>query len=151
MIDFVSPEQRSRMMAAVRGSNTAPELHVRRRLFGSGFRFRLHAASLPGKPDIVLKRYKTVVFVHGCFWHGHRCNRGKRPTTNMDFWNAKIDGNMRRDKSARAALKGTGWRCVVIWECKLERGTQALLDALRTEVQRRPARRKFLATTERAR
>jgi len=92
MTDRVSPEQRSRMMAAVRGSDTLPELYVRKRLFAAGFRFRIHASKLSGKPDIVLPRLRTAVFIHGCFWHGHSCPRGKRPGSNVEFWNAKIDG-----------------------------------------------------------
>jgi DNA mismatch endonuclease (patch repair protein) len=98
MTDRVSPEQRSRMMAAVRGVDTLPEIYVRKRLFAAGFRYRLQAKELVGKPDIVLPRFRTVVFVHGCFWHGHSCSRGKRPASNVEFWNAKIDGNVRRDR-----------------------------------------------------
>lgn len=118
------------MMAAVRGTDTAQEIYVRKKLFAAGHRFRLHAKNLPGRPDIVLPRYKTAVFVHGCFWHGHTCRRGKRPESNRLFWDNKIDGNIRRDHRNRAALSAVGWRCVVIWQCRLERGTAALLKAL---------------------
>ena len=138
-------------MAAVRGFDTAPEIYVRKKLFGSGYRFRLHVAGLAGKPDIVLPRYRTAIFVHGCFWHGHRCKRGKRPATNTAFWNAKIEGNMRRDRSNRTELRVAGWRCVVIWQCRLERGTEALLRALHAENYRQPIRTKSFATTELAR
>lgn len=135
-------------MAAVRGTDTAPEIFVRKMLFRAGFRFRLHVKDLPGRPDIVLRRYRTAVFVHGCFWHGHTCKRGKRPDANKDFWNAKIGGNIRRDRRNRAALRRAGWRAVVIWQCRLERGTDALLNALLKEDHRARARTKFLSTTE---
>lgn len=131
MSDRVTKAVRSRMMAAVRGADTAPERLVRTALFRAGFRYRLHVKRLPGRPDIVLAKYKTVVFVHGCFWHGHRCRRGKRPATNQDFWNAKIDGNVQRDRRVRARLKALGWRTVVIWQCGLERSTDQLLQLLR--------------------
>lgn len=131
MTDRVNAAARSKMMAAVRGADTAPELFVRKALFRAGFRFRLHAKGLPGKPDIVLPKHKTVVFVHGCFWHGHRCRRGKRPATNQDFWNTKIDGNIRRDRRDRSRLTALGWRTVVIWQCNLERSTDRLLQLLK--------------------
>jgi DNA mismatch endonuclease (patch repair protein) len=132
MTDRVSTEKRSRMMAAVRGADTLPELYVRKKLFAAGFRFRLHAKELVGKPDIVLPRFRMVVFVHGCFWHGHSCSRGRRPASNVEFWNAKIDGNVRRDRNNRVVLKASGWSSVVIWECRLERATEALLRRLKT-------------------
>jgi DNA mismatch endonuclease (patch repair protein) len=131
MADRVSTEMRSRMMAAVRGANTLPELYVRKKLFGEGFRYRLHVRELAGKPDIVLPRYRMAVFVHGCFWHGHSCPRGKRPSSNIEFWNAKIDGNVRRDRHNRILLKRAGWSSVVIWECRLEMATRALLRRLK--------------------
>jgi DNA mismatch endonuclease (patch repair protein) len=130
MTDRVGSEQRSRMMAAVHPANTKPELYVRRRLFAAGYRFRLHAKALPGKPDIVLPRFRIVVFVHGCFWHGHSCRRGKRPASNVEFWETKIDGNIRRDRKNRVALKEVGWSAVVVWQCRLEGATQALLKRL---------------------
>lgn len=133
MTDSLSQEQRSRAMSAVPSADTSLELHVRRLLFAAGFRFRLHVTSLPGRPDIVLPRYGIAVFVHGCFWHGHSCARGKRPASNTAFWNAKLDGNIRRDKRDRTALKSAGWRTVVIWQCELERASSRLVRRLQAE------------------
>jgi DNA mismatch endonuclease (patch repair protein) len=133
MTDRFAPEQRSRMMAAVRGKDTAPELYVRKHLFAAGFRFRLHVADLPGKPDILLPRYRVAVFVHGCFWHGHNCRRGVRPSSNTAFWDAKLDANIRRDRRARAALKAAGWRPIVIWQCALEMASSGLVRQLQAE------------------
>lgn len=126
------------MMAAVHGAHTQPELFVRKRLFAAGYRFRLHPR-LPGKPDIVLPAFRTAVFANGCFWHGHLCRRGQRPRTNRDFWNRKIDGNIRRDRESLRALRALGWRCAVIWQCQLERGTERLLRRL-GETEVRPVR-----------
>lgn len=106
-------------MARVKNKNTAPELLVRRILHRLGYRFRLHRRDLPGNPDIVLPRHHTAIFVHGCFWHGHDCPRGKRPATRPDFWNPKLDKNMERDKKNHEMLTQLGWRVVVIWECEL--------------------------------
>lgn len=118
-------------MAAVRTRDTEPELYVRRKLFAAGFRFRLHVRKLPGRPDIVLPRYRTAVFVHGCFWHGHACPRGARPTTNVGFWNAKLDANSHRDKRNRAALEAAGWRAIVVWQCELQEATAKLVKSLK--------------------
>jgi DNA mismatch endonuclease (patch repair protein) len=133
MTDRVTQAQRSRTMAAVRGADTAPEMYVRKQLFAAGFRYRLHVAGLPGRPDIVLPRWKLAVFVHGCFWHGHSCARGKRPMTNTAFWNAKLDANIRRDRRNRAALKAAGWRSIVIWQCGLQRASAKLVKLLEAE------------------
>ena len=89
-------------------------------LYGNGFRFRLYDARLPGKPDIVLKKYKTVVFVHGCFWHGHSCKKAKLPQSNVEFWKAKIKGNIMRFETVRKSLEEKGWKVYVIWECELK-------------------------------
>lgn len=118
-MDNLSPEQRSKGMRAVKASNTKPELLVRQALHRKGFRFRLHCKDLPGKPDIVLPKYKTCIFVHGCFWHQHPgCSRATRPTTNKDFWNAKLEGNVDRDQRTLEMLRGLGWRICIIWECE---------------------------------
>ena len=108
-------------MAQVKSENTSPELAVRKLLHRLGYRFRLHRKDLPGKPDIVLPKYKTVIFVHGCFWHGHPgCKRAARPTSNTDFWNKKLDRNIERDRKAREELEKTGWRVITIWECEIK-------------------------------
>ena len=117
--DVHTPEQRSRNMAAIRSRNTAPELKVRQALHAAGFRFRLHRRDLPGHPDIVLPKFQSVVFVHGCFWHMHRCPYGKpQPATNSDFWLQKRIGNVERDKNNVRALRALGWRVYTIWECQ---------------------------------
>lgn len=108
------------MMSAVRNRNTAPELFVRSALHRQGFRFRIHGRDLPGRPDIILPVYRTAVFVHGCFWHGHDCPRGKRPASNSEFWCAKITKNILRDRAATAALQAAGWKVEVIWECRID-------------------------------
>lgn len=131
MIDTVTPDIRSRMMSAVKGKNTKPELEVRRALYSAGFRYRLYKHDLPGRPDIALLRFRIAVFVHGCFWHGHNCRRGKRPATNKKFWSRKIDGNILRDARNQAALSAVGWTPVVIWACDLPRGLNRLLARLK--------------------
>lgn len=108
-------------MAAVKGRDTVPEKFVRSALFREGFRFRLHRRDLPGRPDIVLPRYRVVVFVHGCFWHGHDCPKGRnRPKTRMDFWRAKLDANIARDRANQAELKALGWDVFTVWTCRTE-------------------------------
>lgn len=107
------------LMARVKGTNTKPELIVRRVLHAMGRRFRLHRDDLPGRPDIVLPRYRIAIFVHGCFWHRHPGCRGTTtPKTRADFWNAKFDGNVARDRSAEMALQAAGWKVLVVWECE---------------------------------
>ncbi|PSJ22143.1 very short patch repair endonuclease [Halomonas sp. ND22Bw] len=121
MTDVVDSETRSRMMSAIRGKNTSPELAVRRYLHARGFRFRLHRRDLPGNPDLVLPKYRLVIFVHGCFWHRHEgCFYATSPATRKDFWRRKLDGNVERDRRQQAELIETGWRVLVIWECGLK-------------------------------
>lgn len=119
MVDVVDGATRSRMMSGIRGRNTKPEILVRSLLHRQGFRFRLHARNLPGKPDIVLPRYRAIVFVHGCFWHGHDCPLFKWPGTRQDFWREKIGSTHRNDRRAREKLLSTGWRVGVVWECAI--------------------------------
>jgi len=119
-VDTISKKQRSRNMSHIRSKNTMPELLVRSILHRMGFRFRLHDRSLPGCPDIVLKRWKTVVFVNGCFWHRHEgCQYAYVPKTRRSFWSKKFAGNVRRDAEHAAALRFLGWRIKVVWECEL--------------------------------
>ena len=116
---------RSRMMSRVRTRDTHPEMVVRSLLHGLGFRFRLHESNLPGRPDIVLPRFRTAIFVHGCFWHQHQgCPKSKRPRTNVEFWNAKLDRNIARDSENLASLSSQSWRSLVIWECETRHSSQ---------------------------
>jgi DNA mismatch endonuclease (patch repair protein) len=120
-MDTVSPERRSEIMSRVSGKNTRPEITVRRLLHGMGFRFRLHRRDLPGNPDIVLPRWRAVILVHGCYWHRHEgCPNTRIPKSRVDFWSAKFDENVRRDKVVREELTSLGWRVLVIWECELK-------------------------------
>ena len=117
MADVVSPEVRSRMMSGIRGKDTKPEMIVRRGLHAMGFRYKLHDKRLPGRPDLVLPKYRAVIFVHGCFWHKHDCKYFKWPKTRKEFWRSKIEKNVARDKTAMEVLKNSGWRVAVVWEC----------------------------------
>jgi DNA mismatch endonuclease (patch repair protein) len=118
MADIVDTGTRSRMMSGIRGKNTQPELRVRRRMHAAGLRYRIHAKDLPGRPDIVFRRYRTAVFVHGCFWHQHQgCRLAARPATNAGFWSSKLAGNVARDKRVIQQLQANGWLVEVIWEC----------------------------------
>ena len=107
-------------MAQVRSNNTKPEKLLRSLLFRQGFRFRKNVKNLPGRPDIVFPKYKTVIFVHGCFWHGHTCEAGKLPRSNLSYWQVKIHGNKLRDRHAIRQLKKLGWSVIVVWECRLK-------------------------------
>jgi DNA mismatch endonuclease (patch repair protein) len=119
MADKFTKQERSTIMSNVRNRNTAPEILVRRVLHKKGYRFRLHRKDLPGKPDIALPKHKKAIFVHGCFWHGHEgCSRGVRPTSNVEFWNAKIDKSILRDNKAVTCLKSLGWDALVVWQCQ---------------------------------
>ncbi|RQP98058.1 very short patch repair endonuclease [Burkholderia stagnalis] len=120
MVDVVDAATRSRMMSGIRGSNTRPEIRVRQILHALGFRFRLHDRALPGKPDIILPRWRAVILVHGCFWHGHDCPLFRLPATRPEFWENKIRLNKERDAKAIAALANSGWRVCVVWECALK-------------------------------
>lgn len=117
----VLPE-RSSLMARVKGKNTKPELLVRKELHRLGYRFRLHRRDLPGRPDIVLPKYKTAIFVHGCFWHRHPgCSKASTPKTRVDFWQDKFTTNMARDRRNEDALRSDGWQVLVVWECETKR------------------------------
>lgn len=125
MTDIKTPEERSRNMAAIKSTDTRPEMLVRRYLHSMGWRYRLHSKKLPGKPDIVMRRFMTVIFVNGCFWHGHRgCKYYRLPKSNTEFWEQKIEQNRLRDERDILALTELGWRVIVIWECELRNGEQ---------------------------
>lgn len=121
-------------MAGIKGKNTSPEMYVRKALHARGFRFRIHTAYLPGKPDLVFPKYKAAIFVHGCFWHGHNCKYFKIPKTRTEFWAAKIEGNRERDRKQIKQLNGNGWRVLVLWECAIRRArtekTNAVTDSI---------------------
>ncbi len=120
MSDIVDKETRSRMMAGIKGKNTKPELVIRKAIFNRGFRYRIHEKKLPGKPDIVLKKYKAVIFIHGCFWHKHNCHLFKWPKSNPNFWKKKISTNKKNDLQNINKLIESGWRITIIWECSLK-------------------------------
>ena len=135
MTDSVNPEVRSRIMASIKQKDTAPELAVRRHLHALGFRYRLHVRSLPGSPDLVLKGYKSVIFVHGCFWHQHHgCKRSRVPDTHRDYWKKKLWRNVKRDRRAVELLRKKGWRVFIVWECQI---TPKALDALAESIRSR--------------
>ncbi|MBT3071888.1 very short patch repair endonuclease [Rhodomicrobium sp. Az07] len=140
MTDIVDQQTRSRMMSGIRGKNTKPELALRRALHARGFRFRLHSGKVHGRPDLVLSKYRAVVFVHGCFWHRHEgCCYATVPATRPEFWRAKFDANTARDSAVRTRLLEDGWRVATVWECALrkpeqvEASTESLSIWLRTE------------------
>ncbi len=130
MVDVLTPDQRSWIMGRIRGSNTKPELWVRRGLFALGFRYRLHQRQLPGTPDLVLPRYRAVIFVNGCFWHGHNCHLYRLPSTRTGFWQSKVEKNRIRDKENNDRLRELGWRILTIWECALRGRTRESADTV---------------------
>jgi DNA mismatch endonuclease (patch repair protein) len=119
-MDRLTPQHRSWLMSQVKGRNTTPELAVRRMLYAEGYRYRLHRSDLPGKPDIVFGPKRKIVFVNGCFWHGHGCSKGRLPKTNQSFWTAKILANRARDRRNSERLRLSGWKILVIWQCQLK-------------------------------
>jgi DNA mismatch endonuclease, patch repair protein len=138
MADFMAPKQRSNCMSRVRGKNTVPERTLRKRLWAEGFRFRLHS-KLPGKPDIVLPKYKTIIFVHGCFWHHHEgCSKSKLPSTREQFWSDKIATNVEHDKRNIVELKRLGSRIVVVWECEIKKDVGAVAQQIIDNIEKIP-------------
>jgi DNA mismatch endonuclease, patch repair protein len=119
-VDIVSAEHRSKLMSRIRAKDTKPEMVVRRMLHGLGFRYRLHDRRLPGTPDLVFPVRGKILFVHGCFWHGHTCGRGFKPTTNAEYWATKIETNRRRDRRQSRELKKLGWDVREVWECETQ-------------------------------
>lgn len=120
MTDTRSPEQRRRIMQAVKSKDTGPEWAVRRVLFAKGYRYRLYPKTLPGRPDVAFPARKKAIFVHGCYWHGHGCAKGRLPKSRLDYWGPKIEENKRRDARKIAELEAMGWRTTVVWECEIK-------------------------------
>jgi DNA mismatch endonuclease (patch repair protein) len=136
MVDTLTSERRSWNMSRIRGRNTGPELRLRSLLHREGFRFRLHVKQLPGHPDIVLPRYRTAIFVHGCFWHRHPgCRNATTPSTRREFWQEKFDGNISRDLRNRAALEAAGWTVLTVWECELKADAKGVVRRLAGELR----------------
>ena len=139
MADTLSKEGRSALMKRVKQKNTAPELIVRKALYKRGLRYKIGDTKLPGRPDLSFPRYRAVVFVHGCFWHGHDCRAGRLPTTNIDFWAPKIEGNRIRDTRKEETLRELGWRVFIVWQCELHADEGGhLLDALAAAIRSNP-------------
>lgn len=131
MADNHSTEVRSYNMSRIRSKDTRPEVLVRKYLFSKGFRYRKNVKDLPGKPDIVLKKYNTVIFIHGCFWHMHDCGRFRWPKSNQEYWKPKIVRNVERDKANLKLLEEQGWKVIVVWECELKKNRlKTTLDSL---------------------
>ncbi len=121
MADIVSPEKRSQNMAAIRSKNTKPEIYLRKLLFANGYRYRIADKSVPGHPDIFLRKYNTAIFVNGCFWHRHHgCKYAYMPKSRVEFWQKKFDDNVRRDAAVRVALRERDIKCLVVWECTIK-------------------------------
>jgi len=136
MTDIVDKKTRSRMMSGIRGKDTKPELLIRKPLFARGFRYRLHDKRLPGKPDLVFPKYKAVIFIHGCFWHGHDCHLFKWPKTRPEFWKKKINRNMEVDNNNYNKLKEKGWRVLTIWECSVKGKSKLPLNTVLDTTER---------------
>lgn len=120
MVDVFDKAKRSTIMASIRARDTEPEMIVRRIAFGLGYRYRLYRKDLPGRPDLTFSRLHKVIFVHGCFWHHHDCRAGRTPSSNLDYWIPKLNGNVARDKRHLKELRKLGWKCLVIWQCQLK-------------------------------
>ena len=135
-MDTLTPAQRRKTMTAVKSRDTSPELLVRRLLHAAGFRFRLHRKDLPGKPDVLLPRYRTVVFVHGCFWHQHPdCKGSLRPKSNTEYWDKKLTRNVERDAQTKVQLESLGWHVITVWECET-REPDVLIARLKAELRK---------------
>lgn len=134
MSDVVDKVTRSRMMSGIKGKNTKPELQIRQMLHRRGFRYRLHASNLPGKPDLVFPKYHAVIQIHGCFWHRHQCHMFKWPKSRTQFWREKINSNALRDLQNELLLAERGWRVLTVWECSLKGKSRKPLDELGEEI-----------------
>jgi DNA mismatch endonuclease (patch repair protein) len=137
------------MMSGIRGKDTKPEMLIRRALHARGFRFRLHDRRLPGRPDLVLPKYQTVIFVHGCFWHGHNCHLFKWPQTRLEFWRKKIEANKARDVQTLKTLRDAGWQTIEVWECALKGKDSVQLEKLVAGIERQLARLDLISRRKR--
>lgn len=149
MADIVSPEQRSRNMSAIHSKNTKPEVYLRKLLFADGYRYRIADKTIPGHPDIFLRKYNTAIFVHGCFWHRHQdCKYAYTPKTKVDFWQKKFDDNVRRDAVVGEELKKRGIKCLIVWECTIRKMKidSKLRDAIIHEIESFLANRNVMHT-----
>lgn len=145
MTDIYGPEKRSKIMARVLATGTKPEILVRKVAHGLGYRFRLHKANLAGRPDLVFPRHRKVIFVHGCFWHGHEnCKKAKRPQTNRAFWDQKLSRNVERDQQNVATLEEAGWAILTVWECETRNRSQ-VIDKIRYFLEDNSPRSEILA------
>lgn len=136
-MDIWSKQKRSEVMSRIRGKNTKPEMILRSLLFKEGFRFRIHKKDLPGKPDIVLIKYRVAIFVHGCFWHYHRgCREGRIPSSNSKFWEEKLLKNVEKDEKHTKALQELGWKVIVVWECEIEKNIRRAVEKIIIEIKR---------------
>ena len=137
MADKLTREKRSWNMSRIRRKNTEIEIKVRKYLFSQGFRFRKNVADMPGKPDIVLSKYKTIIFIHGCYWHRHAsCKNCTTPNTNREFWLKKFEKNIQNDSKHQQELEAAGWKVLILWECEIENDFERLMDNLVVELQR---------------
>lgn len=136
MADTKTPEQRSRNMSLIRSKNTKPEETVRKKLFARGYRYRKNVRGLPGCPDIVLSKYKAVIFIQGCFWHMHDCGRFRWPSTNIEYWKPKILKNIERDNYNQKCLRDQGWNVIIVWECELKKKLlEATINRIDSEIK----------------
>jgi DNA mismatch endonuclease, patch repair protein len=134
--DIYDPKKRSSIMSKVRSKNTKPEIIIRRRLFALGYRYRLNVVNLPGKPDIVLPKYRTVILIHGCFWHQHPgCKKATIPKTNSDFWRQKLLRNVERDRVITEELKSAGWQVIILWECEIKKDQNKIANDIDNQLR----------------
>lgn len=134
-MDTMTKEQRHRNMSHIKSKNTSLEILVRKRLFRDGFRYRINVSNLPGKPDIVLPKYHTVIFVNGCFWHRHNCKLATMPKTHTDFWKRKFEQNIKNDLADHKKLRNLGWHVIILWECKIKEDFEQLIKVTESEMK----------------
>ena len=134
-MDTMTKEQRHRNMSHIKSKNTSLEILVRKRLFRDGFRYRINVSNLPGKPDIVLPKYHTVIFVNGCFWHRHNCKLATMPKTHVDFWKRKFEQNLKNDLANHKKLRNLGWHVIILWECEIKEDFEQLMKITESEIK----------------